>query len=105
VYRDCYGKFYPKPELFGLVLAEAMACGTPVIATNVAALPQVVKNGVNGLLVPPNDPSAIREKILQLMGDSNLASELGKNGRKIVENNFTWSKVAERCLSAYQGMG
>lgn len=101
VYTDMYGKYYPKPELFGLVLIEAMACGTPVIATDVGALPEVVKNGEVGFIIPPNDFEALRKKITFLLKNPDLAGEMGKKGRALVLEGFTWDKVAERCLRAY----
>jgi glycosyltransferase involved in cell wall biosynthesis len=101
VYRDIYGKYYPQPELLGLALLEAMACETPVICTNVGGMPEIVINGLDGFVVPPNDPRALREKILFLLDNPDIAVEMGKRGREKVLQYFTWDKVAERCLSAY----
>ena len=101
VYRDIYGKYYPKPELFGLVLIEAMACGTPVIATRVGALPDVVENGKVGFIIPPNDSLALREKIQFLLKNPGIVQTMGTKGRNLVLEKFTWDKVAKRCLDAY----
>jgi glycosyltransferase involved in cell wall biosynthesis len=102
VYRDCRGNHTPAPELLGLAALESMACGTPVIATDVASLPEVVEDGVTGFLVPPNDPGALREKIQLLQGDPDLARRMGEAASRRVQELFTWEAVAERCLQAYR---
>ena len=88
-------------ELFGLALIEAMARGCPVIASDVASLPEIVRHEVNGLLVPPNRPEAIREAILRLSGDTDLWRRLAVGARRTVEERFTWEQVVDRCLVAY----
>lgn len=88
-------------ELFGLALVEAMARGCPVIASDAASLPEIVTPEVNGLLVPPNRPEAIREAILRLREDTNLWMRLSAGARRTVEERFTWDRVVERCLEAY----
>ncbi len=89
-------------ELFGLALVEAMARGCPVIASDVASLPEIVTPEVNGLLVPPNRPEAIREAILRLREDADLWACLSAGARRTVEEKFTWDRVVERCLEAYE---
>lgn len=90
-------------ELFGLVLVEAMARGCPVIASHAASLPEIVEPGVNGLLVPPNQPTAIGEAIQSLRGDPELWARLALGARRTAEERFTWERVVERCLEAYGG--
>jgi glycosyltransferase involved in cell wall biosynthesis len=80
---------------------ESMACATPVVATKVGSLPELVEEGVTGFLVPPNDPAALREKIEYLIKNPNIAIEMGKAGRMRVENMFSWDLVVKRCLEAY----
>lgn len=81
---------------------ESMACGTPVVASNVGSLPELVADGQTGLIVPPHDPVALRAKISLLVGDTRLADEMGKAGRQRVLERFTWDAVADRCLDAYR---
>jgi alpha-maltose-1-phosphate synthase len=88
-------------ELFGLALIEAMARGCPVIASDAASLPEIVEHEVNGLIVPPNRPEAIREAILRLRRESDLWTRLAARGRRTVEERFTWDRVVDRCLEAY----
>jgi glycosyltransferase involved in cell wall biosynthesis len=91
-------------ELFGLALVEAMARGCPVIASNVASLPEIVTPETpegNGLLVPPNQPAAIGAAILRLRDQPGLWARLSAGARRTVEARFTWTRVADRCLEAY----
>lgn len=88
-------------EAFGLVTVEAMACGKPVIGTNVGGIPDVIVNGVNGILVRPKDPQEIAEKLITLLKNSELRRELGLRGRKIVERKFDIEKRIDRISSIY----
>ena len=103
VHTDVYGSFQPRAELLGLTLLESQASGTPAICTAVGGMPEFVQDGMTGFIVPPNDPPALRNRINQLVNDSVLARELGAAGRQMVEDRFTWRRVAERCLKIYTG--
>ncbi len=81
---------------------ESMACGVPVIATNLGSLPEVVEDGVTGFLVPPNDPAAIHEKMSLLIKDPAKSAAMGEAARKRVLEKFTWQRVADKCLEAYR---
>jgi glycosyltransferase involved in cell wall biosynthesis len=102
VYRTMYGRTTNVPELLGQTLLEAMACGTAVIGTNVASLPEVIDAGVTGLLVPPNNPPALRQAIMRLRDAPAEALRMGAAGRKRVEARFIWDAVVERCLEIYR---
>jgi glycosyltransferase involved in cell wall biosynthesis len=86
-------------EGFGLPAAEAMACNTPVVVTNAGSLPEVV--GDCGIIVPPKDPVALKEGIVKLLHNKALCQELGKKGRKRVEENFAWPVAAKNTLAVY----
>ncbi|MEM3590264.1 MAG: glycosyltransferase family 4 protein, partial [Candidatus Bathyarchaeia archaeon] len=88
-------------EGFGLTILEAGACGKPVIASRVGGLPEVVEDGGNGLLVPPNDEWALSEAILKVLGDEELARRMGKRGRELAEAR-DWSKVAGAYRAIYE---
>lgn len=92
-------------ELFGLALVEAMARGCPVIASDAASLPEIVEDGETGLLVPPNDPAAAGRAIERLRDDPPLWRRMSAAARRRVEERFTWSRVADRCLEAYESLG
>ena len=71
------------PELLGQTLLEAMACATPVICTAVASMPELVEDGVNGLIVPPNDPAALRTRINWLLEHPQEAAAMGQPAQSI----------------------
>lgn len=98
---DVYGSAV-SAELLNLVSLESMACGTPVIATRCGALPEVVEDGVTGFIVAPNDPTALHEKIRFFRDHPEVAASMGRAGRERVMREFTWDRVAERCLDAYR---
>ncbi len=89
------------PELFGLVVAEAMLYGLPVIASAVGSLPELIVHGETGLLVPSRDVAMLQNAITQLCEDSDKARQMGRAGQARVQELFTWERVVERCLSAY----
>ena len=101
VERTCYGRAVRVSELLGLAILEAMASGTPVIASAVGGVPEIVEDGVTGFVVPPGDVSALGERLRQVLGDPILAGRLGRRAREVVCDRFTWQAVAERCLEAY----
>jgi glycosyltransferase involved in cell wall biosynthesis len=101
VYRDMYGSETIVPELLGQTLLEAMACGTPVICTNVGSLLEIVEHEVTGLVVPPNDPDALASKLQWIAEHPDAARAMGEAGRRRVLERFTWPAVAQRCLAIY----
>jgi glycosyltransferase involved in cell wall biosynthesis len=100
---DLYGKRYPKSEILGLVLLEAMACETPVVCSALGGMPELVAGGETGVLVPPGDSAALGTAVESLLDDPVAARRMGAAGRERVLARFTWRKVAERCLAAYEG--
>jgi len=92
-------------EAFGLVTIEAMACGKPVIGTNVGGIPDIIEDGVNGYLVKTKDFGALAEKILILLKDSDLREKMGKAGRETVEKKFNIKYRAEKIIKLYNSLG
>lgn len=90
------------PELLGLALLESMACGTPVICTDVGGMPEVVDNGFDGYIVPPKDVEALRDRIQGLIADPSGARQMGLRARDKVLKNYTWRHVVDRCCDAYE---
>lgn len=91
-----------KSELLGLVNLEAMASGKPVIVTRTCSLPELVKDGETGFIVPPNDRPVLREKIELLLSDTALAQKMGRAARLHIEEKFTWDRVVHRGLEFYR---
>jgi glycosyltransferase involved in cell wall biosynthesis len=87
-------------EGFGLPVGEAMACAVPVISTTGGALPEVV--GDAGILVPPADHRALAQAIREILGNPELAGDLGLAGYQRVQKYFTWLKAAEKTVAAYR---
>ncbi len=83
-----------------LVVLEAMACGKPIVASNVSEVPQAVKDGVNGFLVPPRDPKAIADKVLEIY-DKDLFMKMGRASKEIVKN-YDWSRIAKMAIKKYE---
>ena len=79
-------------ETFGQVFIEAMACGLPVIGTNVGGIPEIISDSYNGYLVTPNDASVLAQRIEKAINDDSLSKRFIKNGLKTVANNFTSEK-------------
>jgi D-inositol-3-phosphate glycosyltransferase len=87
-------------ESFGLVALEAMACGIPVIASQVGGLPFLIQDGETGYTVPADDPDALCEKLTTLLGNKNLCLTLGQ---KAMERSqaYDWKKIARQIAEVY----
>ena len=88
-------------EGFGLPAAEAMACGTPVIATTAGAFPEFIDDGRTGILVPPGDPDALAAAIKSLMSDPERCARMGAAASEHIRTNFTWERTAKITLDLY----
>lgn len=90
------------PEAFGLTLVEAMAAGKPVIATRVGAVPEIVRHGIDGWLVPPEDPASLAEGILHLLKDRTEADRLGRQAQARAGEAFSLDRMAAEVEAVYQ---
>jgi glycosyltransferase involved in cell wall biosynthesis len=88
-------------EGLGVVLLEAMNHATPVIASRVGGIPDIVEDGVSGLLVPPGDPDALAAAVRRLGDDPALARRLGEAGRRRLREQFSWPAIVQRWLDLY----
>jgi len=105
VYKDSLGGYAPEPGGFGLVLAEAMACDTPTIATRVDTIPYWIKDGHNGLLCPPNNSACLEKKIRLLLGNKALRERIVRNAKEIVYQKYSLETVADQLEGVYEKLG
>jgi len=91
-------------EPFGIINLEAMACETPVVATRVGGIKEVVVNEETGLLVPPGEPAKLGRAITRILEDPQTGAKMGKAGRRHVLRNFTWDRIAARTLELYRSL-
>jgi glycosyltransferase involved in cell wall biosynthesis len=91
-------------EGLGMVLLEAGACKTPVIASNVGGIVDIVKDGENGLLVPEKDSSAIAEAILTLMDNQDLRLKMGEKSQLIFQEQFSEDVLIQHMIQVYQDL-
>jgi glycosyltransferase involved in cell wall biosynthesis len=88
-------------EAFGIAALEAMVCGKAVVASDCGGLPEVVRDGEYGLLVPPGDAFALSQAIITLLQDGERCALLGQRGSEIALSKYTWSAVTDRYLHSY----
>jgi len=94
---------YPsRREPFGLSIIEAMACGVPVVTTNVYGPGEIVTHGHDGLAIPPGEVSPLVEAVRNLLSDEELQSELGNNARKTVEKHYDLKEHTKKLLDIYR---
>jgi D-inositol-3-phosphate glycosyltransferase len=91
----------PWYEPFGITPLEAMACGTPVLGSNVGGIKFSVRDGETGYLVPPNDPVALAERAAYLFDNPKLLTVLGRQAIRRVNDLFTWRRVAAHVAALY----
>ena len=92
----------PWYEPFGITPLEAMACGTPVIGSNVGGIKFSVRDGETGYLVPPNDPAALAARIADLYRDPKVLSLFGRQAISRVNGLFTWERVVAGIAALYE---
>ncbi len=107
-YRRC--SFFVLPAIYdkhgdteglGVVMIEAMSFAKPVIASKAGGITDVVEHGVNGLLVPPGDVSALADALRTLATDTKLSRKLGQRAKKSIDERFNWDKIVKRLISLY----
>ena len=88
-------------ESFGVAVVEAMACGKPVVVSNVGGLPEVVEDGKTGFVVPPKNPEKTAEAIERLVLDKDLRKNMGQAARDRVINLYNWDNCVDRMIKIY----
>jgi len=91
-------------ESFGMVALEAMACGTPVIASDVGGLGYLVRDGETGFTIPDQEPETLCEKISWLLNDRELRKTMSQNAVQYAQD-YAWEKIAKQIVEVYEGLG
>jgi D-inositol-3-phosphate glycosyltransferase len=87
-------------ESFGMVALEALACGTPVVASQVGGLAYLVQDGVTGFTVPVDEPAALAERLAQLLSDPALRQRMSAQAL-VAARDYAWEKIAARLAAVY----
>lgn len=87
-------------ESFGMVALEAMACGTPVIASQVGGLPFLVQDGITGFVIPDGEPALLADRLTQLILDANLREQMGKRAVERAQP-YAWAEVTRQIIQVY----
>jgi len=91
-----------RSEGFSNAVIEAMAASLPVVATRVGGNPEAVRHGMTGLLVPPEDPSALANAVLELLSDSERANAMGEAGRRLAASEFSTENTVAKVVEIYR---
>ena len=89
-------------EAFPITILEALSCETPVIATPVGGVPEIIKNHKTGILVPPSSPIRLAEAIDYLLQNKDVRLKMACEGRKLVKEQYSLEKACERLCSIYK---
>jgi glycosyltransferase involved in cell wall biosynthesis len=101
-YQDCYGHMQPAPELMGLTLLEAMACGTAAICANVGAMPEFVRQNETGFIF--DTPEQLTDYMTYLRDRPEVAEQIGQRARQVVEREYDYRVVGRKLLNVYERM-
>ena len=91
----------PATEGLGLTLIEASMHAKPLIGTNHGGIPEIIREGCNGLLVPEGSPRKLADAIFRILSDEKMASAMGRKAFEIANSNFGWKAATERLLESY----
>jgi glycosyltransferase involved in cell wall biosynthesis len=91
-------------ESFGVVILEAMAFGKAVVATSVGGIPEIIKDGETGFLVPPDDPEELSRVISHLLSDERLAKDVGSRALEVIVGTYNWDAISDKYLTVYRAV-
>lgn len=105
LYSNCAVFVFPsinRLEAFGIVQLESMACYTPVIASNIPGVNNVMDNGKSGILVEPRDSEGLAKAMVKILANPDLARQMGNHGRKLVETKYNWKTIGTQIENVYK---
>lgn len=91
-------------EGFGIVALEALACETPVITTDIVGVADDLEESEAGIVIPPKDTEKLADAMVEILGDVDMQREMGKMGRKLVEEKYTWKGIASSMGKLYKNL-
>jgi glycosyltransferase involved in cell wall biosynthesis len=91
-------------EGLGMVLLEAMSYHVPVVTTALGGITDIVRDGDNGLIVPPNDAEALAGALTRLVTDRDMVRHLGAGGLKVIQDRFSWPRIIDQFAAIYDGL-
>jgi mannosylfructose-phosphate synthase len=100
-----HSRFFVLPskfEPFGMTSQEAMACGKTVVASKFGGVREVIKDGETGILIDPSDSRQFADAMLRLLRNPQMAEQIGRRARKLIEEHYSWDAVARRHLQFYE---
>lgn len=89
-------------EPFGLTMLEALSSARPMVVTETGGMPEIIKDGINGFIIPVKDFESLASRIIQLLANKQLRERLGYTGRQMVEQQYTKEIIAENTLRLYK---
>jgi glycosyltransferase involved in cell wall biosynthesis len=104
IYGTSHVCLYPSTsgEPFGLTMLEALASAKPMIVTDSGGMPEIIRDGINGYVIPIKDFEVLASRIIQLLVDDQLRERLGYTGRQMVESYYTQREVTKHTLDVYR---
>jgi len=104
LYAASMACIYPSTssEPFGLTMLEALSSARPMVVTETGGMPEIIKDGINGFIIPIKDFEALASRVIQLLSDKDLRERLGYTGREMVEQQYTKEVIAENTLRLYR---
>jgi glycosyltransferase involved in cell wall biosynthesis len=91
-------------EGLGMVLLEAMSYHVPVVTTALGGITDIVRDGENGLIVPPNDARALATALERLVTDREMVTHLGAGGLHVIEQRFSWPRIIDQFAAIYDAL-
>ena len=88
--------------LSSLKISEYLACGKPIVAGNIKNIGELLKNSNSGIAVTPDNPNELADAVIRLLKDKQLREQMGKNGRELVVNNYSWENTAMKTVEVFE---